>query len=115
MGEEILFPSRGEGQTMSEAPQCQPVSSECHEHCQYAMDVGIPEYSCTNGCMYAARGVEQRNRDIIRRARRDHRVNEELEIDDDTVIVAEGDDNGAWVSCWMWVDFSGTPLSKEQA
>ncbi len=23
-------------------------------------------------------------------------------------------DNGAWVSCWMWVDFSGTPLSKEQ-
>ena len=28
-------------------------------------------------------------------------------------IVSEGDDNGAYVRAWVWVDFSGTPLDKE--
>ena len=77
---------------MSEAPQRQPVSSECHEQCRYSLDMAAPEHRCSNGCLYAAREVEQRNQDIIRLARRDHRVNDELEIDDDNVKVSEGDD-----------------------
>lgn len=35
----------------------------------------------------------------------------ELEFDDDT-IVSEGDDNGAYLQAWAWVDFGGTSLDK---
>jgi hypothetical protein len=27
--------------------------------------------------------------------------------------VSEGDDNGAYVQAWLWVDFAGTELDKE--
>ena len=37
----------------------------------------------------------------------------ELEIDPDARI-SEGDDNGAYVQAWVWVDFAGTPLDKEE-
>jgi hypothetical protein len=33
----------------------------------------------------------------------------ELEFDD-TALVSEGDDNGAYVQAWVWVPFAGTPL-----
>lgn len=37
----------------------------------------------------------------------------ELEIDDVTVV-SEGEDNGAYVMAWVWLDFSGAPgFSKE--
>ena len=36
-----------------------------------------------------------------------------VEIDDNTAIVSEGGDNGAYVQAWVWVDFSGTDLDKE--
>lgn len=35
-----------------------------------------------------------------------------LEFDSDAVI-SMGDDNGAYVGSFSWVDFSGTPLDKE--
>ncbi len=28
------------------------VMSECDKHCQYAIDVGMPEASCYGGCIY---------------------------------------------------------------
>jgi hypothetical protein len=36
----------------------------------------------------------------------------ETEVDDNA-IVSEGDDNGAYVSAWVWVSFAGTRLDKE--
>jgi hypothetical protein len=36
----------------------------------------------------------------------------ETECDPDAVV-SEGDDNGAYVMTWSWVDFSGTPLDKD--
>lgn len=34
---------------------------------------------------------------------------------DGAAIVSEGDDNGAYVSAWVWVEFEGTELDKEGA
>ncbi len=38
----------------------------------------------------------------------------ELEFDDDA-IASDGDDNGAYLQAWVWVDFSGTSLDKNQS
>lgn len=54
----------------------------------------------------------QRELDIIELARQDVRLDYTLEIDDEPKV-SEGDDNGAWVAAWIWVDFSGTKLNKE--
>jgi len=37
-----------------------------------------------------------------------------LEFDDDS-IASEGDDNGAYLQAWAWVDFGGTNLDKHQS
>jgi len=40
----------------------------------------------------------------------------EVEIDnpcDGIATISEGDDNGAYVLAWVWADFSGTDLDKE--
>jgi hypothetical protein len=36
------------------------------------------------------------------------------EIEIDNSIVSEGDDNGAYVLAWTWVDFAGTPFDREK-
>ena len=46
--------------------------------------------------------------DIAREFARDG----ELEIDDQNAVVSEGEDNGAYVLAWMWVDFADTDLDK---
>jgi hypothetical protein len=33
------------------------------------------------------------------------------QIEDDATV-SEGDDNGAYVQAWVWVDFAGTALDK---
>ena len=38
-------------------------------------------------------------------------TSDELEVDG--AITSEGDDNGAFVLAWTWVDFNGTALDKE--
>ena len=38
----------------------------------------------------------------------------ELEFDDDA-IASEGDDNGAYLQAWVWVDFGGTNFDKHQS
>jgi hypothetical protein len=35
----------------------------------------------------------------------------EIEVDSDALI-SEGEDNGCYVSAWVWCDFSGTELDK---
>ncbi len=49
---------------------------------------------------------------IVQLAKAQYHREGELEFDDDA-MVSEGDDNGAYVRCWRWVSFSGTPLDKE--
>lgn len=39
-------------------------------------------------------------------------TNDELEVDGP--MISESDDNGAWVNAWVWVDFSGTKLDKNE-
>lgn len=53
---------------------------------------------------------EQRD-DVIRKLAYTYQKDGELEIDEGAVI-SEGDDNGAYVASWVWVDFSGTELDK---
>jgi hypothetical protein len=55
----------------------------------------------------------QRELDIIELARQDVRLDDTLEIDGEPKV-SEGDDNGAWVAAWIWVDFSGTSLDKNK-
>lgn len=53
-----------------------------------------------------------------RRARkRDKKIAAMVETDDldfecDLPLISEGDDNGAYVMGWRWVDFGGTDLDK---
>lgn len=53
-----------------------------------------------------------RDRDIVALARRQCVAEGEVEIDDATAV-SEGDDNGAFVKAWVWVEFAGTPLDKD--
>jgi len=41
-------------------------------------------------------------------------VDGETEIQDDAIL-SEGEDNGAYLQAWVWVDFAGTDLDKEAA
>jgi len=36
----------------------------------------------------------------------------EVEVDENAEV-SEGDDNGAYVQAWVWVDFGGTQFDKE--
>lgn len=54
----------------------------------------------------------KRNSQIMRLAREQYHVDGECEIDDGAKI-SEGDDNGAYVQAWVWVDFGGTELDKD--
>lgn len=51
-------------------------------------------------------------RDVITLARRQCATGGGCAIDDATTV-SEGDDNGAYVLAWVWVDFEGTPLAKD--
>lgn len=39
-------------------------------------------------------------------------TDEDIDIDADATL-SEGDDNGCYVSAWVWVCFAGTPYDKE--
>ena len=56
---------------------------------------------------------EERDALIVQMARDLHHVDGELEIDPGAAV-SEGADNGAYVQAWVWVDFNGTTLCKEQ-
>lgn len=43
----------------------------------------------------------------------DDQCGREGEVEIDNAILSEGEDNGAYVLAWVWVDFSGTPFDKE--
>src|SRR5438105_4681318 len=52
-----------------------------------------------------------RDAQIVALAREQCYRDGECEIDE-TAIVSEGADNGAYVQAWVWVDFEGTDLDK---
>lgn len=37
---------------------------------------------------------------------------EDIDFDENMAAISEGDDNGAYVQAWLWVDFSCTELDK---
>ena len=53
----------------------------------------------------------ERSAEILHLAKEQIQSDGALEIDDDS-LVSEGDDNGAYVQAWCWVDFTDTPLDK---
>jgi hypothetical protein len=53
----------------------------------------------------------ERAEKIREMAREEHGRDGELEFDDGCVV-SEGDDNGAYVMAWRWVDFGGTEFDK---
>jgi hypothetical protein len=57
---------------------------------------------------------ERRNK-IVELANEAHGCEGDLQIEfDDDAIVSEGEDNGAYVQAWVWLDFSGTEFDKDQ-
>jgi hypothetical protein len=57
---------------------------------------------------------EPRRQNILELGRATLAREGELEFDDDA-IASEGDDNGTYLQAWVWVDFSGTNLDKNQS
>lgn len=49
---------------------------------------------------------------ILKLARQDYRIGDELEIDDNAKV-SLGSDNGCFVQAWLWVDFTGTEFDEE--
>lgn len=61
----------------------------------------------------AASPEESKRRETLRQMADDQHGEEGgLEIDGDAAT-SEGNDNGAYVAAWLWVDFAGTPFDKE--
>lgn len=56
---------------------------------------------------------EERRQKIVALADAEYGKDGELEFDSNA-IVSEGDDNGAYVQAWQWVDFAGTEFDKEK-
>lgn len=65
-------------------------------------------------CLQAYLEEESRERKIRALAIERYRQAGELEIDEGAPI-SEGEDNGAFVQAWVWVDFTGTSLDKENS
>lgn len=57
---------------------------------------------------------EPRRQKILKLGRATLAREGELEFDYDA-IASEGDDNGAYLQAWVWVDFGGTNLDKHQS
>jgi hypothetical protein len=56
---------------------------------------------------------ELRRLSIVQMARKAHAVDGVCEISDDAAV-SDGDDNGAYVQAWVWVDFQRTEHDKEK-
>ncbi|WP_155646884.1 hypothetical protein [Burkholderia territorii] len=76
-----------------------------------SIDQAPPESKLKSILDKVAGPVSARDRDIITLARQMVAREGEIEIDDSS-IVSEGDDNGAYVLAWAWCSFQDTPLDK---
>lgn len=57
--------------------------------------------------------IRSRRREIILKLAREYIQEGVLELDQNAKI-SEGDDNGAYVQMWKWVDFANTRLCKNE-
>lgn len=55
---------------------------------------------------------DDRRQRIVDLAVEQHGMGENIDVDSDATV-SEGDDNGCYVSAWVWVNFSGTEFDKE--
>jgi len=53
----------------------------------------------------------ERHLSIVQMAKDEYHRDGEIEVDDTTVL-SEGEDNGAYVCAWVWVGFAGTAYDK---
>ena len=74
------------------------------------MGSGDPALKAVQDRLTEHLAIDETDRDAYLLARR-LRIDGEIEFDSDAII-SQGPDNGAYVSGWIWVDFSGTPLDK---
>jgi len=51
---------------------------------------------------------------LIENLARDQHANDEQCVIDPAPVISDGDDNGAYVQAWVWVNFEGTSLDKEK-
>ena len=58
------------------------------------------------------REERERHQSIVQMAKDEYHRDGEVEVDDTTVL-SEGEDNGAYVCAWVWVGFTGTTYDKE--
>lgn len=56
---------------------------------------------------------QEREQAIVAMAARKWHREGEIEIDPNATV-SEGDDNGAYVQAWVWVEFADTDLDKEE-
>ncbi len=80
------------------------ICSKCNQSFESLTDQGL----CA-GCFQKA---EARRVGIIELARQHRQVEGAVEIDNNAQL-SEGNDNGCYVSAWVWVDFAGTGYDKE--
>ncbi len=72
---------------------------------EYETGLNIEDFCPSDDCP----GYEKA---IIGLAKKRYEDEGTLEIDS-SAAVSEGDDNGAYVQAWVWVDFSSTEFDKE--
>jgi hypothetical protein len=79
--------------------------SKCNQSADALADGGICENCHTQ--------AEERRREIIELAREQREIEGPVEIDDNALL-SEGNDNGCYVTAWVWVDFTRTKFDKQK-
>lgn len=84
------------------------VDAMISSHGRYAAETGAPSDEETKAATMAELAREQQIFDIAK-----ERFEREGDLEFDNPCVSEGDENGAYVQCWKWLDFSGTDFDKK--
>ena len=81
-----------------------PSRLKAPQDCDSVFSDWVPE------CCDLEEDREESIRDLARK-----KFPDETQVQIDPVaVVSEGDDNGAWVAAWVWVDFTGTQHDKTE-
>jgi hypothetical protein len=87
---------------MSKAPKKQPVDPK---QVALAKIKGLTIGDCTTFLDSIVSDRDKKVADMVH-------CGEDGEFECDNYIISEGDDNGAYVMGWRWVDFSGSDFDK---
>ena len=62
--------------------------------------------------MKPTKELTERENKILELALKQGGFDDDFELDEN-FCASEGEDNGAFIRCWLWIDFSETELDKE--